>query len=97
MISLLIDWCARNSFLVFTGTLLLVFAGIWSIKNIPLDALPDISDVQVIVHIPVGGAAAEHHRRSGHLSHRVYTPCCSACQSRSGANHVRRFLHLRCF
>jgi len=30
-------------------------AGIWSIKNIPLDALPDISDVQVIVHIPWEG------------------------------------------
>ncbi|MGO9515993.1 MAG: efflux RND transporter permease subunit, partial [Candidatus Korobacteraceae bacterium] len=55
MISNLIDWCARNRFLVFTGTLLLVLAGIWSIKNIPLDALPDISDVQVIVHIPWEG------------------------------------------
>ena len=55
MISRLIDWCARNRFLVFTGTLLLVLAGIWSIKNIPLDALPDISDVQVIVHIPWEG------------------------------------------
>lgn len=55
MISLLIDWCARNRFLVLTGTLLLVLAGIWSIKNIPLDALPDISDVQVIVHIPWEG------------------------------------------
>jgi len=55
MISRVIDWCARNRFLVFTGTLLLVLAGIWSIKNIPLDALPDISDVQVIVHIPWAG------------------------------------------
>jgi len=46
----LIDWCARNRFLVFTGTVLLVAAGIWSMKRIPLDALPDISDVQVIIH-----------------------------------------------
>ena len=38
------------SFLVFTGTLLLVMAGIWSLGRIPLDALPDISDVEVIVH-----------------------------------------------
>jgi Cu(I)/Ag(I) efflux system membrane protein CusA/SilA len=45
-----IDWCARNRFLVFTGTFLLVLAGIWSLRHIPLDALPDISDVQVIVH-----------------------------------------------
>jgi len=55
MISRVIDWCARNRFLVFTGTFLLVLAGIWSVKNLPLDALPDISDVQVIVHIPWEG------------------------------------------
>jgi len=45
-----IEWCARNRFLVFTGTLLLVLAGIWAMGRIPLDALPDISDVQVILH-----------------------------------------------
>ena len=50
MITRWIDWCARNRFLVFTGTSLLVLAGIWSLRRIPLDALPDISDVQVIVH-----------------------------------------------
>ncbi|MBS1867570.1 MAG: efflux RND transporter permease subunit, partial [Acidobacteria bacterium] len=55
MLSRVIDWCASNRFLVFTGTLLLVLAGIWSLKNIPLDALPDISDVQVIVHVPWEG------------------------------------------
>jgi Cu(I)/Ag(I) efflux system membrane protein CusA/SilA len=45
-----IDWCARNRFLVFTATLSLVLAGIWAMRRIPLDALPDISDVQVIIH-----------------------------------------------
>ncbi len=50
MIARVIDWCARNRFLVFTGTFLLVVAGIWAIGRIPLDALPDISDVQVIIH-----------------------------------------------
>jgi Cu(I)/Ag(I) efflux system membrane protein CusA/SilA len=55
MISRVIDWCANNRFLVFTGTLMLLLAGVWSLKNIPLDALPDISDVQVIVHIPWEG------------------------------------------
>ncbi|HYL09654.1 MAG TPA: CusA/CzcA family heavy metal efflux RND transporter [Candidatus Acidoferrales bacterium] len=55
MISRVIDWCAGNRFLVFTGTLLLILAGVWSLRNIPLDALPDISDVQVIVHIPWEG------------------------------------------
>ncbi len=55
MISRWIDWCARNRFVVFTGTLLLVLAGIWSLRQIPLDALPDISDVEVIVHTPWAG------------------------------------------
>src|SRR5438128_2443823 len=50
VISRIIEWCAHNRFLVFTGVLLLTVAGIWSIRHIPLDALPDISDVQVIIH-----------------------------------------------
>ena len=50
MISRIIEWCAHNRFLIFTGVLLLTLAGIWSMSHIPLDALPDISDVQVIIH-----------------------------------------------
>src|SRR5499433_2074683 len=50
MISRIIEWCANNRFLVFTGVLLLTLTGIWSLRHIPLDALPDISDVQVIIH-----------------------------------------------
>jgi len=50
-----IDWCARNRFLVFTGTLFLVLAGILGLRRIPLDALPDISDVEVIIHVPWAG------------------------------------------
>ncbi len=50
MIARVIEWCAHNRFLVFTGVLLLTFAGIWSMGHIPLDALPDISDVEVIIH-----------------------------------------------
>ena len=50
MIARWIDWCARNRFMVFAAIFLLVLAGIWSMRNIPLDALPDISDVQVIIH-----------------------------------------------
>jgi len=45
-----IEWCARNRFLVFTSVFLLVMAGVWAMGHIPLDALPDISDVQVIIH-----------------------------------------------
>ena len=50
MLSYIIEVCARNRFLVFTAVLLLTLAGIWSLQHVPLDALPDISDVQVIVH-----------------------------------------------
>jgi Cu(I)/Ag(I) efflux system membrane protein CusA/SilA len=50
MISRIIAWCARNPFLVFTGAILLVVAGYWCMQRVPLDALPDISDVQVIIH-----------------------------------------------
>src|SRR3954465_7166847 len=55
VISRWMDWCARNPVLVFIATFLLVLAGIWSLRRIPLDALPDISDVQVIIHTPWAG------------------------------------------
>src|ERR1700734_926967 len=55
MLSRIIEVCARNRFLVFTTVLLLTLAGIWSLQHIPLDALPDISDVQVIVHTSWAG------------------------------------------
>jgi Cu(I)/Ag(I) efflux system membrane protein CusA/SilA len=55
VISRWIDWCAQNRFLVFMGTILLVFSGIWALRHIPLDALPDISDVEVIIHTPWAG------------------------------------------
>ncbi|HEY6418614.1 MAG TPA: CusA/CzcA family heavy metal efflux RND transporter [Candidatus Binataceae bacterium] len=50
MIERTIDWCNANRFLLFFGVLALVLAGVWSLNRIPLDALPDISDVQVIIH-----------------------------------------------
>ena len=49
MIHRIIDWCAANRFLVFTGTAVLTVWGIWAMTQTPLDAVPDISDVQVIV------------------------------------------------
>jgi copper/silver efflux system protein len=50
MIERTIDWCNANRFILFFGVLALLLAGIWSLDRIPLDALPDISDVQVIIH-----------------------------------------------
>jgi copper/silver efflux system protein len=50
MIDRTIDWCNRNRFLVFAAVAALAIAGGWCLTRIPLDALPDISDVQVIIH-----------------------------------------------
>src|SRR5437867_894229 len=49
MIERIIDWCVSNLFLMFTGTVVLTLWGIWAMTQTPLDAVPDISDVQVIV------------------------------------------------
>jgi Cu(I)/Ag(I) efflux system membrane protein CusA/SilA len=45
----IIDWCTGNRVLVFTGTIVLTLWGAWAMTATPLDAVPDISDVQVIV------------------------------------------------
>jgi Cu(I)/Ag(I) efflux system membrane protein CusA/SilA len=55
MIARWIEVCARNRFLVFTAVVALAIAGFWAIGRIPLDALPDISDVQVIIHTEWNG------------------------------------------
>lgn len=49
MINCVIEWSARNTFLVFLATLFLMGWGLWAVYQTPLDAIPDLSDVQVIV------------------------------------------------
>jgi len=49
MIVRVLDWCAGNRFLVFIGTAVLTCWGLWAMTATPVDAVPDISDVQVIV------------------------------------------------
>ncbi len=55
MIETTIEWCNSNRVLVFIAIAALAIAGGWSLERIPLDALPDISDVQVIVHTAMMG------------------------------------------
>lgn len=55
LIERIIDWSARNKFLVFLLTAALLAGGIYSVRHTPLDALPDLSDVQVIVFTPWEG------------------------------------------
>ncbi len=55
----LIDWSARNVFLVLLGTVFLIGAGLYAVKQTPLDALPDLSDVQVIIYTDYPGQAPQ--------------------------------------
>jgi Cu(I)/Ag(I) efflux system membrane protein CusA/SilA len=45
----LIAWSAANKFLVLLGTIAMVGGGVWALRHTPLEAIPDLSDVQVIV------------------------------------------------
>ncbi|MBU2450039.1 MAG: efflux RND transporter permease subunit [Gammaproteobacteria bacterium] len=59
MLGKLIEWSARNVFIVLLASLGLVAGGIYAVKHTPLDALPDLSDVQVIVYTPYAGQAPQ--------------------------------------
>jgi len=59
MIGRLIELCARNKMMVLLVTLILVGIGVWSLVNTPLDALPDLSDTQVIVYTEYPGQAPQ--------------------------------------
>jgi Cu(I)/Ag(I) efflux system membrane protein CusA/SilA len=50
MMGKLIEFCARNKFIVLLFVGMATLVGLWSMKNIKLDALPDISDTQVIIY-----------------------------------------------
>jgi len=59
MIRAIIDAALRERFQVILATLIIVAAGIWALRNIPLDAIPDLSDVQVIVFTEFPGQAPQ--------------------------------------
>jgi len=59
MIARLIAWSARNLVLVLIGTVFAVAAGVYAVKTLPLDAIPDLSDVQVIVYTEYPGQAPQ--------------------------------------
>ena len=50
MINRIIEYCATHKFIVFVLVGGLVMAGLWAIQNVPLDAIPDLSDTQVIIY-----------------------------------------------
>ncbi len=59
MIAQLIGWSARNLMLVFITTVIAVVAGVYALRTLPLDAIPDLSDTQVIVYTEVPGLAPQ--------------------------------------
>ncbi|WP_313199809.1 efflux RND transporter permease subunit [Rhizobium sp.] len=59
MIARVISWSARNLVLIFVAAALAVASGIYALRSLPLDAIPDLSDVQVIVYTDYPGQAPQ--------------------------------------
>ncbi|MBS0349334.1 MAG: efflux RND transporter permease subunit [Proteobacteria bacterium] len=59
MLAQIIDWSGRNRFLVLLATLFILAAGVFAVLRTPIDALPDLSDVQVIVYTEYPGQAPQ--------------------------------------
>jgi copper/silver efflux system protein len=59
MLNKIIQWSGKNPFLILLATLFIVIAGVIAVIRTPLDALPDLSDVQVIVYTEYPGQAPQ--------------------------------------
>jgi Cu(I)/Ag(I) efflux system membrane protein CusA/SilA len=59
MLGRIIEWSVRNVFLVLLATFFLIAAGIYAVIKTPLDAIPDLSDVQVIIYTEYPGQAPQ--------------------------------------
>ncbi len=59
MLSRIIEWSGKNRFLILLATLFIVLWGVFAILRTPIDALPDLSDVQVIVYTEYPGQAPQ--------------------------------------
>jgi copper/silver efflux system protein len=59
MIERLIRWSANNLMLILFGTVLAAGAGLYAVRHVPLDAIPDLSDTQVIIYTEYGGQAPQ--------------------------------------
>ena len=85
MIAKIIDWSLNNRFLVLLLTAILIGWGIYSVKNTPLDAIPDLSDVQVIIKTTYPGQAPRV------VEDQVTYPLTTAMLSVPGAVTVRGY------
>jgi len=55
MVNKIIDWCQKNKFFVIYIYIFLVLWSVWTLKKLPIDAIPDLSDVQVIIYVSYEG------------------------------------------
>ena len=59
MLDRVIEWSLRNQLVVIVGLILAVLGGVWAIRNTTVDAIPDLSDVQVIIFTEFAGQAPQ--------------------------------------
>ena len=85
MIARLIRWSIANRFLVLLATVMLTGWGVWSLSKTPLDALPDLSDVQVIIRTSYPGQAPQI------VENQVTYPLTTTMLSVPGAKSVRGY------
>jgi Cu(I)/Ag(I) efflux system membrane protein CusA/SilA len=85
MIARLIRWSIGNRFLVLLATLMVAIWGLWAMLRMPLDALPDLSDVQVIIRTTFPGQAPQI------IENQVTYPLATTMMSVPGAKTVRGY------
>ena len=85
MIAALIRWSVANRFLVLLATVGLAAAGVWGVRTTPVDALPDLSDVQVIIRTSLPGQAPQI------VENQVTYPLATTMLGVPGAKVVRGF------
>ena len=85
MIAALIRWSVANRFLVLLAAALLAVAGVWAVRTTPLDAIPDLSDTQVIIRTTFPGQAPQI------VEDQVTYPLTTTMLSVPGAKAVRGY------
>ncbi len=85
MIARLIRWSVVNRVLVLLATVMLTAWGVWAVRSTPIDALPDLSDVQVIIRTSYPGQAPQI------VENQVTYPLATTMLSVPGAKAVRGF------
>jgi Cu(I)/Ag(I) efflux system membrane protein CusA/SilA len=85
VIAHLIRWSVRNRFFVLIGVVMLTAAGLWAVRSTAIDALPDLSDVQVVIRTSYAGQAPQI------VENQVTYPLTTTMLSVPGAKTVRGY------